>query len=108
MGGEHGEGTAPGNRAHARSELLWLFAGGSTCHETRTASYRHKLGKPTLDWRSGRLHRKQAGGWLGAWSGIGSAETRLLGFRAVEARRRFRGAKFPLIGESNFAGELRR
>src|SRR6185437_6145143 len=108
MGGEQGEGAAAGNRAHARSELLRLFAGGPACHETRPASDCHELGQPAVDWRSGGLHGKQASGWLGAWSGAGSAENGLLGLRTIEALRRFADTKFCLIGESNSAGEVRR
>src|SRR5579864_9248580 len=108
MGGEQGEGTTPGNRAHARRELLWLLVGGTACHEAGPASRCHKLGKPAHDWRGGGLHRKQASGWLGAWSGAGSAENGLLGFGTIEAIRRFADTKFPLTGESDFTGGLRR
>src|SRR5579872_165512 len=108
MGGEQGEGTTPGNRAYARRELLWLLVGGTACHEAGPASRCHKLGKPAYDWRGGGLHGKQASGWLGARSGVSSAENGFLGLRAIEATRRVAGTKFPLTGESDFTGGLRR
>src|SRR5579864_311751 len=108
MGGEQGQGAAPRKRAHARGELLWVFAGGSECHEAGPASDCHKPGKPALDWSSGGLHGKQKSGRLGAWSGVSPAENRLLGLGTIEALRRFARTKFPLIGESTVIGELRR
>src|SRR6185437_92708 len=108
MGREQGESATPGNRAHARGELLWLFAGGSECHEAGPASYRYEPGKPANDWGRGGLHGKQASGWLGARRGVSSAENGFLGLRAIEETRRLAGTKFPLTGESDFAGGLRR
>src|SRR5579864_804627 len=108
MGGDEGEGAAPGNSAHSRSKLLRLLVGGTACHEAGPASRCHKLGKPAHDWRGSGLHGKQAGGWLGAWSGAGSAENGLLGFGTIEAIRRFADTKFLLSGESNCTEELRR